>query len=83
VADGKVGGEGSVNWSTSGEGTFVVAGQAGGTGYKAQNNTQSIFTDTDTISRFQAELISEHMTAQQQAGKLKAQPAAKVAAAGR
>jgi len=83
VADGRVGGEGSVNWSTSGEGTFVVVGQAGGAGYKAQNNTQSIFTDTDTISRFQAELISEHMTAQQQAGKLHMQPAAKVAAAGR
>jgi hypothetical protein len=65
VADGKVGGEGSTNWSTSGEGTFVVTGKAGGPGYKAQNNTQTIFTDQDTISRFQAELISEHMAAQQ------------------
>jgi len=64
VADGRVGGEGSTNWSTSGEGTFVVTGQPGGTGYKAQNNTQSIFTDADTISRFQAELIAEHMAAQ-------------------
>jgi hypothetical protein len=69
VADGKVGGEGSTNWSVSGEGTFVVTGKgkAGGAGYKAQNNTQSIFTDPDTLSRFQAELIAEHMTAQQQA----------------
>jgi len=67
IADGKVGGEGSTNWSSSGEGTFVVTGKAGGAGYKAQNNTQSIFTDPDTISRFQAELISEHMTAQAQA----------------
>jgi len=66
VADGKVGGEGSTNWSVSGEGTFVVAGKAGGAGYKAQNNTQTIFTDPDTISRFQAELIAEHMTAQTQ-----------------
>ena len=64
VADGKVGGEGSTNWSTSGEGTFVVADKAGGAGYKAQNNTQTIFTDPDTISRFQAELILEHMAAQ-------------------
>jgi len=73
VADGKVGGEGSTNWSSSGEGTFVVTGQPGGSGYKAQNNTQSIFTDPDTISRFQAELISEHMAAQQQqAAKAKA-----------
>jgi len=64
VADGRVGGEGSTNWSASGEGTFVVTGQAGGPGYKAQNNTQSIFTDPDTISRFTAELIAEHMAAQ-------------------
>lgn len=71
VADGKVGGEGSTNWSASGEGTFVVAGKAGGAGYKAQNNTQSIFTDQDTISRFTAELIQEHMAAQSQAGATK------------
>ena len=69
VADGKVGGEGSTNWSASGEGTFVVKGKPGGPGYKAQNNTQSIFTDPDTINRFQTELIAEHMTVKgQQAG---------------
>jgi hypothetical protein len=73
VADGKVGGEGSTNWSAAGEGTFVVSGKPGGPGYKAQNNTQSIFTDTDTVTRFQAELISEHMAAKAQAGT----PAAK------
>jgi hypothetical protein len=39
VADGKVGAEGSTNWSTSGEGTFVVKGQPGGTGYKAQSGS--------------------------------------------
>jgi hypothetical protein len=66
VADGKVGGEGSTNWSTSGEGTFVVTGKAGGANYKAQNNTQSIFTDSDTVSRFTAELIAEHLAAQAQ-----------------
>jgi hypothetical protein len=64
VADGKVAGEGSTNWSTSGEGVFVVTGQPGGAGYKAQNNTQTIITDPDTISRFTAELIAEHMAAQ-------------------
>lgn len=64
VADGKVAAEGSTNWSVSGEGVFVLNGQAGGTGYKAQNNTQSIITDPDTISRFTAELIAEHMAAQ-------------------
>lgn len=66
VADGKVGAEGSTNWSTSGEGTFVITGQSGGPGYKAQNNTQTIFTDADSISRFQAELITEHMIARSQ-----------------
>ena len=67
VADGKVAGEGSTNWSTSGEGVFVVAGQPGGAGFKAQNNTQTIITDLDTISRFTAELIAEHMAAQHKA----------------
>ncbi|MBA4707318.1 hypothetical protein [Aquitalea aquatica] len=69
VADGKVGGEGSTNWSNSGEGTFVVAGQAGGTGYKAQNNTQTIFICPDAVARFQAELLAEHVAAQRQAVK--------------
>jgi hypothetical protein len=63
VADGKVAAEGSTNWSQSGEGI----GQPGTPGYKAQNNTQSIITDPDTISRFSAELIREHMAAQQKA----------------
>jgi hypothetical protein len=67
VADGRVAGEGSTNWSVSGEGQFVVAGKAGGPGFKAQNNTQSIITDPDTVSRFSAELIAEHMIAQKQA----------------
>ena len=63
VADGKVAAEGSTNWSGSGEGTFVIVTGPGGKGYKAQNNTQSIITDQDTISRFTAELIAEHMSA--------------------
>jgi hypothetical protein len=75
VADGKVGAEGSTNWSSSGEGIFVngtwkitgpgtPAGPVNpGSGYKAQNNTQSIFTDQDTINRFQTELIAEHLIA--------------------
>lgn len=63
VADGKVAAEGSTNWSGSGEGTFVTITGPGGAGYKAQNNTQSIITDQDTIGRFTAELIAEHMSA--------------------
>lgn len=70
VADGIVGGEGSVNWSTSGEGTFVVTGAPGGKGYKAQNNTQTVFTDPDSIHRFEKELIAEHMIAQNQQARV-------------
>ncbi len=70
VIDGRVGAEGSTNWSDSGEGTdegtFFVTGQLGGPKFKAQNNTQTIFTDPDSISRFQAELISEHLAARDQ-----------------
>ncbi len=82
VADGKVAGEGSTNWSVSGEGAAV-----GGTfntkaaGFKAQNNTQSIITDPDTISRFTAELVAEHMIAQQQASNAKTVEAVKAAKA--
>ncbi len=70
--DGRVGFEGSTNWSASGEGTFVTKGTAGGTGYKAQNNTLAVFTDPDTISRFTAELIAEHLVAVSQGGSLSA-----------
>jgi hypothetical protein len=45
VADGKVAAAGSANWSVSGEGKFVISGSAGGPGYKAQNNTQSVITE--------------------------------------
>ncbi len=73
VADGKVGAEGSTNWSDSGEGTdknkdgtFFVTGKLGGPNYKAQNNTQTVFTDQDSINRFQTELIAEHLAARDQ-----------------
>jgi hypothetical protein len=52
--------------AVGGEGTFVITGKPGGPGYKAHNNTQSIFTDPDTISRFQADLIAEHLAAKSQ-----------------
>jgi hypothetical protein len=87
-----VGAEGSTNWSGSGEGIFVngtwnVTGPkapAGpvnpGKGYVAQNNTQSIFTDQDTINRFQTELIAEHLIATKAASNKPAnQPVSKPA----
>ena len=70
VLDGRIGFEGSTNWSASGEGTFVVKGTPGGANYKAQNNTLAVFTDPDTICRFTAELIAEHLTATNQGGSL-------------
>jgi hypothetical protein len=63
IIDGRVGFEGSANWSAAGEGTFVVKGHPGGPGYKAQNNTLAVFTDPDTIARFTAELVAEHLAA--------------------
>jgi hypothetical protein len=89
VLDGIVGFEGSTNWSASGEGTFVVAGHAGGAGYKAQNNTLAVFTDPDAVARFTAELIAEHLVAVDQGGRLgakkttPAKPAAKPPTAGK
>jgi len=82
VADGRVAGEGSTNWSDSGEGTFVVKDQPGGAKFKAQNNTQSIITDPDTISRFTAELVAEHMIAQKQAAAVGAKTNAPLAKSG-
>lgn len=64
--------EGSTNWSASGEGTFVLGTQAGGPGYKAQNNTLAVFTDPDTLSRFTAELIAEHLVVVNYGGSLSA-----------
>jgi hypothetical protein len=61
VADGKVGAEGS------GEGTFVLPDKDGGSGFKAQNSTHTIFPDPDSVRHFQPQLIAEHMAAQNQA----------------
>jgi hypothetical protein len=48
-------------------GAGLPPGGPGTPGYVAQNNTQTIITDPDTISRFTAELIAEHMAAQRNA----------------
>ena len=36
----------------SGVGTLLIKGKPGGAGYKAQNNTQTICTDPDTVNRY-------------------------------
>lgn len=69
VLDGRVGFEGSTNWSASGEGTIPTSGTR-----KSQNNTLMVFTDQETCSRFTAELVAEHMVAQAQGGALVPSP---------
>lgn len=63
--DGRLGFEGSTNWSTSGEGTWITgSAAAGGPGYKAQNNTLLVFSDAAySVARFTAELAAEHAAA--------------------
>jgi hypothetical protein len=61
VIDGKVAGEGSTNWSVTGEG-FFVKGVPG----KAQNNTQAFFTLAPDVADFHDRLITEHMIAVKQ-----------------
>lgn len=71
VLDGRVGFEGSTNWSAAGEGTFTPGSTGpGGPGFKAQNNTLAVFTDPSACSRFTAELLAEHLAAASQGGRL-------------
>ena len=69
VADGVIAAHGSTNWSASGEGTFTLATGPGGPGFKAQNNTQSFFTDAWSINRFRQRLMAEHDIAVAQSAK--------------
>ncbi len=70
VLDGVIAFHGSTNWSISGEGTFTLKGQPGGPGYKAQNNTNSFFTDPWSINRFRQRLMAEHDIAAAQSVKV-------------
>lgn len=63
VLDGVVGCEGSVNWSSAGEGRFVNGAQPGGPGYRAQANTLSVFTCPDAIGKFTGVLAHQHQVA--------------------
>ena len=76
VLDGYVAFEGSTNWSTSGEGTFLPGHtDPGGSGYKAQNNTLLVTTFLPVVSRFEATLMAEHLSAHVAGGSLTATPA--------
>ena len=64
ILDGIVAFEGSTNWSTSGEGTGIsltAAKQA--PGFKAQNNTLTVYVNPYEIAKFSARLNYEHAVA--------------------
>ena len=64
VLDGIVAFEGSTNWSSSGEGTGIsltAAKQA--PGFKAQNNTLTVYVNPYEIAKFAARLDYEHAVA--------------------
>lgn len=69
VLDGFVGFEGSTNWSTSGEGTGIQLKGSQQSGFKAQNNTLSVFTNQVELAKFSAQLTYEHNIAVQQQKK--------------
>lgn len=80
--DGAVAWEGSTNWSADGEGTFVLGRkEAGGPGYKAQNNTLYVHVNGWEVQKFELRLLAEHEIARQQAANPRASPRRKHAAA--
>jgi hypothetical protein len=64
VLDGIVAFEGSTNWSASGEGTGInLAAAKQASGFKAQNNTLSVYVNPYEIAKFAARLDYEHAVA--------------------
>jgi hypothetical protein len=67
VLDGIVAFEGSTNWSASGEGTGInLAAAKQAPGFKAQNNTLSVYVNSYEIAKFAARLDYEHAVAASQ-----------------
>ncbi len=66
ILDGVVAFEGSTNWSNSGEGAGIKLKGAQEAGWKAQNNTLSVYTNPAEIAKFSARLDYEHGVAVQQ-----------------
>lgn len=65
--------EGSTNWSNSGEGTGISlkSNVKNPAGFKAQNNTLLVSTNSVNLRRFQVQLDVEHQVGVAQASKLK------------
>jgi len=64
VLDGIVAFEGSTNWSSSGEGTGInLTAAKQSPGFKAQNNTLSVYVNPYEIAKFAARLDYEHAVA--------------------
>ena len=63
VLDGIAAFEGSTNWSASGEGTGIVLDGPQKPGFKAQNNTLTVYTSPYEIAKFRARLDYEHAVA--------------------
>jgi hypothetical protein len=67
VLDGIVAFEGSTNWSASGEGTGITLNQTRqNRGFKAQNNTLTVYINAYEIAKFAARLDYEHAVAASQ-----------------
>src|SRR5579863_10046117 len=67
ILDGVVAFEGSTNWSSSGEGTGIsLAAAKQAPGFKAQNNTLTVFMNPYEIAKFSARLNYEHAVAHAQ-----------------
>jgi len=67
VLDGIVAFEGSTNWSASGEGTGInLAAAKQAPGFKAQNNTLTVYVNPYEIAKFAARLDYEHAVAASQ-----------------
>lgn len=67
-----IGFEGSMNWSSSGEGTGISLKSdiKNPSGYKAQNNTLLVSTNPIFLARFSAQLDAEHTIGLQQQMKI-------------
>ena len=64
VLDGIVAFEGSTNWSSSGEGTGInLAAEQQAAGFRAQNNTLTVYVNLYEIAKFSARLDYEHAVA--------------------